>query len=137
MPPVAMRVWLYVPSKLYGFCEDESGGQVFFHLSAFAMAPGEPPPILGEPVDVEVLASSAGKVKARAVRRTSPPRVLSGVVKSFSAKDGWGFVTGSDRTDYYVHRSDVVDEHILVRGQTVKFCAGHKRGRPRACYVRV
>jgi cold shock CspA family protein len=127
-----MRVSLYVPDKLYGFCEGDVGTRVFFHLSAFPIAAGDPPPVLGEAVAVELAPSGSA---ARTVRRMDVPRRVSGVVKSFSAKDGWGFIAGDDRTDYFAHRSDVVGGHILVQGQAVRFVAGHKNGRPRACYV--
>lgn len=129
-----LRVLLYVPSRLYGFCGDESGRRVFFHASHFnPMSPGGPPPLLGEFVDVEL----AEEGRASSVRRVRSMPPITGVVDSFDAKTGWGFIRGDDRVSYFLHRSDVVHNRLLVRGQRVQFHAGHKNHRPRACYVEV
>ena len=33
--PVRMRVHKYIPDRLFGFCVDDNGDQVFFHLATF------------------------------------------------------------------------------------------------------
>ena len=50
-----MRVLKYLPKKLFGFVVDDEGQQVFFHIRAFKWGdfPTNPPPIIGEEVDVE------------------------------------------------------------------------------------
>lgn len=133
-----MRVCLYVPEKLYGFCEADAL-QVFFHIGVFAIAEGEPPPILGEPVDVEYDPQVVKGPAPRALKvtRIERPLKLSGDVKSFDPKTGWGFIAGSDGRDYFLHRSDVVGNRMPVKGQRVSFYAGAKRGRPRACHIEV
>lgn len=129
-----MRVNLYVPAKLYGFCGERPEDRVFFHASVFhPTGLEEPPPLLGEPVEVELAPTG----KAALVRRVEVPVLVEGSVKTFDATTGWGFVQGDDRVDYFLHRSDVVLNRLPVRGQRVRFHRGHKGGRPRACYVEV
>lgn len=128
-----LRVDLYLPSKLFGFCEGEAG-RVFFHASVFhPTGTGEPPPLLGEEVEVEL----ASEGKASVVRRLVPPVRVEATVKTFDSFAGWGFAGGDDGVDYFLHRSDVVLNRLPARGQRVRFWAGRKHGRPRACYVEV
>ena len=87
----------------------------------------------GKGVDVEL----AEEGRASSVRRVRSMPPITGVVDSFDAKTGWGFIRGDDRVSYFLHRSDVVHNRLLVRGQRVQFHAGHKNHRPRACYVEV
>lgn len=138
-----MRVDLYVPTKLYGFCEDDEGFRVFFHMGAFRPG-GDPmgtpvPPVLGEPVDVEHQpAEEEGKApRATSVTRLTQPTLLEGVVESFNPTRGWGFVKAPDGTSCYLHRSEVQDGRLPAADQRVQFYMGLKEGRPRACYVRV
>lgn len=48
---------------------------------------------------------------------------MSGKVKWFNAKRGYGFITGEDGADYYVHYSDIQGEgfRTLGGGQEVTF----------------
>jgi cold shock CspA family protein len=141
----AMRVSLYVPDRMYGFCEDDEGGRVFFHLEAFAGGLPDglgrpPPPILGEEVVAEYLPGELpdGKApKALRVTRSNAPPFVRGVVESFNPERGWGFARGEDNTSYYLHRSEIEHRRIPVLGQEVRFYAGFQRGRPRACHVQV
>lgn len=140
-----MRVELYAPDKLYGFCEGD-GSRVFFHLEAFAAGrwgglSSSPPPILGERVQVDYDEESNpgnGKApRALSVERCDPPVRVKGVVESFNMTTGWGFALGDDGVSYYLHRSEVGRGRLPVAGQRVTFYAGFKRGRPRACHVQV
>lgn len=141
-----MRVALYAPDRLYGFCEGGEGERVFFHLEAFITGrwPGlqeSPPPILGEEVQVEYdpeKGSTNGKApRAKRVLRISHPIYLKGTVDSFSSDTGWGFAKGQDGVSYYLHRSEVLNGRLPLPGQEVSFYGGFKKGRPRACHVRV
>lgn len=138
-----MRVVLYLPGKLYGFCQGD-GGQVFFHSRFFQ--PGRfggcqvvPPPIIGEWVDVTYDPDTGGEKapQASSVCRVKAPTQLEGVVDTFEQKRGWGFVVGEDGDSYYLHRSEVLGGSLPLPGDKVLFCAGWKKGRHRACYVRV
>ena len=136
-----MRVALYLPSRLYGFCEpvEPDGGQVFFHASVFhRLHDDEPPPVLGELVEVTVGASpSDGAPRATSVRRLHAPVRAEGKVVSFDSNQGWGFVRDAQGKDFFLHRSDIEGGRLPVHGQWVKFVVGLKNGRPRACYVEV
>lgn len=138
-----MRVEKYIPSKLYGFVAEDGGTQqVFFHLgsfqSPFAQDPF-PPPVLGEEVLVEVLPTSQdGKApKAKSVVRAAPAVGVFGTVDTFDHRTGYGFAVGEDGVSYYLHASEVQFGRVPMRGQRVKFYAGFKSGRPRACHVEI
>lgn len=134
-----MLVEVYSPSGGYGFCVGENTPRVYFAADAFARtAADEPPPVLGEPVDVrEVRASTDPKKadKARQVVRTQPPVKVEGRVHSFDHRAGWGFISGLDGKQYFLHRSDMVQPWLPLVGDGVEFYAGFKNQRPRACYV--
>lgn len=142
MLTIRMRVHLYLPAKLYGFCQGDDGVMVFFHAKSFS--PGihleiQPPPIIGEFVDVtyEPDAQGGRAPQAVSVLRTSPPVVLEGVVESFDANQGWGFLQGSDMVSYFLHRCEILGKRIPFVADKVRFHAGWKNGRPRACYVHI
>lgn len=46
-----------------------------------------------------------------------------GTVKWFDAKKGYGFISGEDGVDYFVHFSDIIGNsyRVLTEGQTVSF----------------
>ena len=157
--PVKMRVHKYIPGRLFGFCVDGEGAQVFFHLATFH--PGDakikrcrkcskgscnwvdtpPPPILGEEVLVTLdqdEPKQAGKApRAARVERVEPPTILEGVVDMFDGHRGFGFVLGEDGVSYHLHTSEITDRRIPRKGQTVMFFSGRRQGRPRACHVKV
>jgi pyruvate,water dikinase len=48
---------------------------------------------------------------------------LEGIVKFFKVKGNYGFITGNDGKDYFMHRSEVQDNADLVQGEKVSFKA--------------
>lgn len=140
-----MRVQKYLPAKLYGFCHDLFT-QVFFYLSVFhaEKRSGEKfvPPIPGELVDVTFIPSeSPGTTAPRAQRvvRIETPIPKTGIVDGFDAERGYGFIKGDDAHDYYLHRSEVQDGRLPLKGQRVMFYAVFVDGgtRSRACYITI
>lgn len=137
-----MRVVKYVPKDMYGFCEDDDGNRVFFHLSRFAdfVSDNSTPPVIGEPVEVFVPEDldfdvSERAPKAERVVRLEPPKRLTGEITRFSPERGYGFVLGEDQVSYYLHRVEVRDSRIPGRNMKVTFIPGMSRGKPRACQV--
>jgi cold shock CspA family protein len=160
-----MHVAKYVPSGLYGFAEDGDGHRVFFHMGCFQPgreisdvsatsltgcdgctcdgAPVPSPPILGEEVDVHlpegVEFDTGGEEAPRAerVERVNTPQVVWGVVDAFYAARGYGFIVGEDQLSYYLHRSEVLERRMPLKGHRAVFYAGFRQGKPRACHVRI
>ena len=157
--PLRMRVHKYIPDRLFGFCVDDAGEQVFFHLATFrpgtttgkrcskctqqgcTWVDAPPPPILGEEVDVTVDATNPPQTgrapRAVRVERVTTPVAVEGIVDMFDAHRGFGFVVGEDGVSYHLHTSEILDNRIPVKGQTVLFFGGTRQGRPRACHVKV
>jgi len=158
-----MRVHKYIPDRLYGFVVDDRGQEVFFHLGTFDPDPGTgfslptacsvcppegctwaeapPPPILGELVEVEVdlgLQRGDGRApRANRVRRMTQPTTLQGEVETFDPMRGYGFILGKDGVSYHLHKSEVLDGKMPFASQLVSFFAGVRKGRPRACHIKV
>jgi len=137
-----MRVLKYLPTKLYGFAEDEDGHQVFFHIRAFNWGGFQtrPPPIVGEEVDVEFDPSGRHNgvaPKARNIYRLREPTPSYGVVEDFNERRGYGFIRTSDGRSHYLHRSEMTDGRLPMPGMEVLFFEGFRRGRTRACYVTI
>lgn len=137
-----MRVVKYVPREMYGFCENEDGNRVFFHLSRFVDFTSDrlTPPIVGESVEVFVpidldFSSQDQPPKADRVVRVEPAQRISGQILRFSPERGYGFVLGEDQVSYYLHRVEVLDSRIPGRNMKVTFVPGMSRGKPRACQV--
>jgi len=131
---------MYSPDRMYGFVE--SGRErVFFHLEAFMVGSWTPapPPIVGEEVRVDYAPNEGSEKapRARLVARIHEPVFVTGVVETFNPDKGWGFAKGEDGESYYLHRSEVEGGRLPLPGQQVRFFRGAKKGRPRACYVRV
>jgi len=158
-PAREMSILKYIPEGLYGFAADDSG-QVFFHLGSFdpggpwmfhprcSTCPKEgcpwghtsPPPVLGEPVQVELGDTPAGDGQApRAVKvtRIHAPLTVEGFVVAFDAPRGFGFIRGTDEVSYHLHRCEMVDGRLPQLGQRVMFYAGMRQGKPRACHARI
>jgi cold shock CspA family protein len=129
---------MFVPHKGYGFvdCEGES---VFFSADSFErLVPGGPPPVLGERVIVSgVTPSEKGQPRASRVCRAKKPLMLGGTVRKFDVRGGWGFVTGEDQQEYFLHRSDIQSNSIPVQGVRVVFYPCIRKGKSRACHVTV
>ena len=145
---VTMRVHKYIPSKLYGFTVgDDEDQQVFFHLGSFK--PGDfasmegqapPPPILGERVECEIDYDNVpeGRApRAASVLRLDAPLLLGGVVETFDSYRGYGFIIGDDGRSYHLHKSEVVGGKMPLPQLKVRFYAGLRQGRPRACHIEV
>jgi len=136
-----MQVDKYLPDKLYGFTEKD-GEQVYFHVAVFEHGAWiEPPPIVGEPVDVEYdpTTASDGKVaRASKVQRQVEPKLCRGVVDSFDVERGWGFIVPGDGGPHvFLHRSEVEKGRLPIAGQTVRYYEGQRQGRLRAVYVQI
>ena len=136
-----MRVSMYNPARLYGFVKGETGTEVFFHLESFhSQEPGEgPPPIVGEEIQVTYCPNpdSTKAPRAHMVERVSPPCQLQGFVESFNELKSWGFIRGDDGESYHLHRSEIQDGRLPRAGRRVRFFQGHRKGRPRACYIEI
>lgn len=137
-----MRILKYMPSKLYGFVVDEDGQQIFFHMRAFVWGDFamQPPPIIGEPVEVEYELPEAinGKApRARQVRRVAEPCASFGIVEDFNESRGYGFIKTEDGRTHYLHRSEMTDGRLPLPGMEVTFFEGFRQGRSRACYVTI
>ncbi len=135
-----MRVVKYVPARLYGFVQGDDSVEFFFHIRAFKWGDfrTNPPPIVGEEVDVdyEVDGPHHGQApKARAVFRINDPRASYGVVEEFHEAQGYGFIRTDDGRSHYLHRSEMTDGSLPLAGMEVTFFEGFRRGRLRACYV--
>ena len=130
-----MRVDMYSINHGYGFCVPLAGeGRVFFRVEDFD---GEGIlPIMGETVEVPALVEGERSPRAVRVVRTQPPLECVGLVTSFDSVRGWGFIQ-SEGVSYFLHRSDLQDRFIPVIGSSLRFYAGVRRGKPRACYVRL
>lgn len=134
-----MTIHKYIPDRMFGFCIDPAGMQVFFHLAVFEG--GGVPPILGEMVEVHFDAApnkTTDKApRALSVVRTTPTFPIEGVVEMFDGHRGFGFVLGSDKVSYHLHTSEILEKRIPRKGQSVSFFPGTRQGRPRACHVKV
>ena len=60
-----------------------------------------------------------------------------GIVKWFNAQKGYGFITGNDGVDYFVHYSSIEAEgyKTLTEGQAVAFDVEQKEKGPEAKHV--
>lgn len=144
MITLSMRVHKYIPNKLYGFVIDNNDFQVFFHLGQFKpfqdenMMIPQPPPILGEPVIVGFYPTDNGKApKAISVQRMQKPKVIMGIVESYDSSRGYGFIMGEDGISYHLHNSEILNNKYPLQSDKVKFYAGLRMGKPRACHIEV
>ncbi|MBD7956372.1 cold-shock protein [Microbacterium sp. Sa4CUA7] len=65
--------------------------------------------------------------------------MAQGTVKWFNAEKGYGFITGADGEDVFVHYSSVEMDgfRVLEEGQAVEFTVGSGQKGPQAETVRV
>lgn len=132
-----MLVEVYSPSGGYGFCVG-ADTRTYFAAEAFVRPSDGPPPIAGERVEVTGIRQSSDPKKAdkaRQVMRLDPPVKVMGQVRSFDHRAGWGFAESGDGTQYFLHRSDMVQPWLPAAGDGVEFFAGVRNNRPRACYA--
>ena len=62
--------------------------------------------------------------------------LMKGKVKMFNTARGFGFVTGEDGTDAYVHSSAIVGGAVLAPGDTVEYDIEAGERGPRAKNVK-
>lgn len=137
-----MSVRKYLPEKLYGFASCDQG-DVFFHLSTF-IHPNNledpPPPIVGEYVDVDLKGplTFESTPKAQKVTRLSNFNRLNGSVLFFNVEGGYGKIK-SESCEYFLHRSEVREGKLPMRGDLVSFFAvtSVEERRSRACHVKI
>ena len=128
---------MFSPSGMYGFALGPDGDEVFFHAQDFhRLEAGGPPPVLGESIEVSDIDAEAGnRPQARSVRRLETQSLVEGRVKSFDSTKGWGFVEYAGG-QAFLHASETMSGWLPVIGTQVEFYVGHRKGRPRACWVR-
>ena len=67
-----------------------------------------------------------------ATRETSGASRYTGRVKWFNNKAGFGFITGNDETDYFVHHSGITTSSemysYLVQGEYVTYSLSSQEG---------
>jgi len=154
-----MRVLKYIPNRMFGFLTEDDVTQVFFHLRAFRpgnlptnfpncprcnpqpcdWASSPPPPIAEEFVEA-VLESDPTHPehnRAKEVWRVTIPLPQAGLVETFDAHRGWGFIRGDDGRVYYLHRSEITEGRIPIVGQRVMFYTAKQEDKARACHVKV
>lgn len=61
---------------------------------------------------------------------------MQGKVKMFNAQRGFGFITGDDGKDVYVHSSAIVGGAVLAVGDTVEYEVEQGERGPRAKNVK-
>jgi superfamily II DNA/RNA helicase len=115
---------------------DESREQVQALQRSLGLAPGlttpfsDPAPAV-KPTSARHEPRSPGPSATRPSGRRAPGRGrLTGTVKFFDAKRGYGFVSGSDGTDLFVHHSEVQGGRsgpMLRKGERVSFELAHGR----------
>ena len=131
----------FILDKLYGFALDSKGYQYFFHLGDFIKGgvTHQPPPILGEKVQIEIGSSGPTDInkaaKAVSVTRCHDPEYIFGHIEYYDDLNTYGFIRSEDNTAYYLHKSEILDKSNPKKGQKVRFYAGINKGKPRACYV--
>ena len=137
-----MSVRKYLPDKLYGFTSCVQG-DAFFHLSTFTHPNNfdvPPPPIVGEFVEVVLKEplTLEGTPKAQKVIRLSKFNRLNGSVLFFNVEGGYGKIK-SENCEFFLHRSEVQEGKLPMRGDLVSFFAVTtvEEKRPRACHVKI
>jgi len=140
--PYPMTIHKYISHKFYGFAIDPHGTQVFFHLSDFDTAGENVSPIAGEDVHVIVDLKSMNPAQTKAIKadkviRVREPRQVVGKIDVYYDTRDYGFILGEDGVSYHVHKHEMLDNKYPLVGSQVRFYAGIRQERPRACYVEI
>ena len=133
-PKTELVVEFYSVERGYGFLSD-GVSRFYFRAEDFLLeSQDDPPPITGEPVEVE----DTKEGKARGIRRKSQPVVRHGVVESFDPQKGWGFIREfeSNGKRLFLHRSEMQQNWMPIKGTAVEYYEGQSRERPRACHIK-
>jgi len=157
-----MRIYRYLPERMYGFAIlEDTGQQVFFHLGSFdpgsewktpsycsscpipdcSWAKTAPPPVAGEEVDVQVdlseIREGTSAPRASRVIRVNIQTPIKGKMKTFDNQRGYGFFEEDNGISHYVHKSDIIGDRIPILGQVGMFFSGQRDRKTRACHVRL
>jgi CspA family cold shock protein len=62
--------------------------------------------------------------------------MVEGTVKFFNVKKNFGFISGDDGTDYFVHRTGVEDGKVIKDGDRVSFDVVEGDRGPKADHVK-
>lgn len=60
---------------------------------------------------------------------------MTGIVKNYNGKKGYGFVTGEDGKKLFFHRTEIKNVKKLKRGHKVTYDVSEYNGRPVATNV--
>lgn len=123
----------YSVERGYGLLSD-GVSRIPFRAEDFIMSQkGDPPPIVGEEVEVGLVRNG----KAEQIKRVSPPIIKRGVVESYDSRKRWGFVRefGSNGRRLFLHGSEITEGWVPIKGTVVEFYEGRRLGKPRACQV--
>jgi len=157
-----MRIYRYLPERMYGFAIlEDTKQQVFFHLGSFdpgvkwetpsycgscpvqdcSWSKTAPPPVAGEVVDVKVdlddIREGASAPRASRVTRVDTQEPIKGKIKTFDNQRGYGFLEDAEGDTHYVHKSDIIGNRIPAIGQVAMFFSGRRDGKTRSCHVRL
>ncbi len=61
---------------------------------------------------------------------------MKGKVKFFNHEKGFGFITGEDGKDYFVHKSGLLEDIILTEDDSVEFSVEEGDRGPKAVKVK-
>jgi len=132
------QVKSFGPDKGFGFIinPDGSGPDIFLPLKA--CVDGKVPQ-KGDMVSFDVSESELkpGQLQASNVsggtsvpKTAGPPGAQSGAVKRFDLEKGFGFITGPDGTDVFLHRNAMVDGSIPQEGDYVTYDVDASKSKP-------
>ena len=131
------QVKSFGPDKGFGFIINPDGGPDIF-LPLKACVDGKVPQKCDMvSFDVEESSLKPGQLQAKNVsggtavaKVAGPPGAHAGYVKKFDLLNGFGFITGLDGSDIFLHRNAVVDGTIPQEGDYVSYDVGESSSKP-------